>query len=299
MLESKLHQNVSFLTLTYHNDYLPPAHAHHLTGEIFEPNSVTYDHHKKFVDNLRQNFRLATCQTLRYYMCAEYGMINDRPHYHYILFGVPPCPSPNNFYQRKGITCPCAICQLIFKSWKKGSILLAPSTPATMAYVCGYVTKKLNNNTSEWQISRLMGRSPEFSKSSKKPGIGRDYIKLVANTLLNMGIDRWQDIPQTLNHGPKSWPLGAYLRNHLISDMGFTLKPEEKLNELKTQLQDMLADAPSTTVNPLALKRNLAIALKQYNQQKVLNLEAKEKLYSKNPTLIDHDQPLHQRKQKL
>ena len=168
-----------------------------------------------------------------------------------------------------------------------------------MAYVCGYVTKKLNNNTSEWQISRLMGRSPEFSKSSKKPGIGRDYIKLVANTLLNMGIDRWQDIPQTLNHGPKSWPLGAYLRNHLISDMGFTLKPEEKLNELKTQLQDMLADAPSTTVNPLALKRNLAIALKQYNQQKVLNLEAKEKLYSKNPTLIDHDQPLHQRKQKL
>lgn len=226
-------------------------------------------------------------------MVGEYGGQFNRPHYHYILFGVPPCQTKNNFYQRQGRTCPCQICQLIFKSWKKGSILLAEATPASMAYVAGYVTKKLNNNSSEWQISKLMGRRPEFSKASMKPGIGRNYIKLVAKQLKQMGIATWQDIPQTLNHGQKSWPLGGYLRNHLIADLGFKLEPKEKLNELKSQLHDMLSTAPAGTINPQALQQNMAIALKQYNKQKVLNLEAKEKLYTKNIMEIDQDRPLN------
>ena len=137
-----------------------------------------------------------------------------------------------------------------------------------MQYVAGYVTKKLNNNTSEWQISKLTGRCPEFSKSSRRPGLGRDYIKLVSKLLLNHpSIQKWQDVPRSLTHGTKSWPLGAYLRNHLIADLGFKPSPGDQLNELKTQLYDMLKTAPESSNVAATLRRSLPIALKQYRRK--------------------------------
>lgn len=74
MLEASMHDDNSFVTLTYDDAKLPPG---------FDGN-LSVKEHQCFMKRLRKNFS----RPIKFYMAGEYGGLFGRPHYHYLLFGV-------------------------------------------------------------------------------------------------------------------------------------------------------------------------------------------------------------------
>ena len=71
-LEGRLHNDKIFVTLTYSDEHIP------------ENNSLSKKHTQDFFKRLRR----VTAKRLRYYCAGEYGTKTDRPHYHYIIYGI-------------------------------------------------------------------------------------------------------------------------------------------------------------------------------------------------------------------
>jgi len=69
--------------------------------------------------------------------------------------------------------------------------------------------------------SRLENRKPEFARMSLRPGIGLGMMHEVASVLLEHELDeRMIDVPTSLQHGAKKFPLGRYLRRKLRTYIG-------------------------------------------------------------------------------
>lgn len=216
MLEATLQKDNCFATLTYDEEKLPNDLSVH-------PREVSL-----FVKRLRKGG-----SRFRYFAVGEYGDNTFRPHYHFALFGFPACSWG---ITRKKEYC-CDICERIKRAWGNGQILLGLLEPKSMAYVAGYVTKKM---TSEYD-PRLEGRRPEFARMSLRPGIGYNVMHEVASTLLDYDLHKTLiDVPQSLQHGKKKWPLGRYLRRSLRAMIGRekNISPEA-LNEIQTKMQAM------------------------------------------------------------
>ena len=71
MLESLYHDENYFVTLTYDDEHLP------VDGKLHKK------HYQDFLKRLR-----ASSGCFRYFGCGEYGSLNKRPHYHFVLFGI-------------------------------------------------------------------------------------------------------------------------------------------------------------------------------------------------------------------
>ncbi len=93
---------------------------------------------------------------LKYYMVGEYGGQTERPHYHSILFNLPTFYRNNESY--------------IQKIWSHGQIQIDEVTPASIAYVCGYVNKLKHFNN----LGENDDRQKEFTRVSK--GMGLNYL---------------------------------------------------------------------------------------------------------------------------
>ena len=172
--EAQLHQDNSFLTLTYSDENLP------LDG------SLVPEDHRNFIKRLRK--RLSPLQ-LRYFHCGEYGEENLRPHYHCILFGysdpdqIPwsKTPTGDTLYRSP----------LLEKTWELGHVLVGQVTPESAQYVASYTTKKLtvSKQSTEADYRKWSSRylradpytgeikeiAPEYSTSSNRPGIGKPW----------------------------------------------------------------------------------------------------------------------------
>lgn len=124
MLESKLHKDNCFVTLTYDNNHLP--------------DKLCKLDLRKFIKGIRNKG-----YKCRFFGCGEYGSQSGRPHYHVILFGFCPddlkpfsvSPSGEMTYTSK----------LLSSIWDKGHVLVGNVTEGSCAYVAGYVDKKLND----------------------------------------------------------------------------------------------------------------------------------------------------------
>lgn len=195
MLEAGLYADNSFITLTYAED----------------PVSLVPRHHRQFMDGLRK--RLSPLR-VRFYMVGEYGDQNQRPHFHYVLFGYPAC---GRFARpKKSFRC-CAACDLIEDVWGKGHIKNLPLEIGSARYVARYVVKKMTR----YDDPRLGNRHPEFARMSLRPGIGHGVLAAVAATITRYNLLTPQgDVPVTLRHGDQEWPLGRYLRKQLRKTLG-------------------------------------------------------------------------------
>ena len=149
-----------FITLTYNNSSLP------LTKDLI-PTLCKRDW-QLFMKRLRKAF---PDRKLRFYMCGEYGSHTLRPHYHAIIFGLDIFAFPDLKYLKKS-----EIGSLYFSSpklekiWSKGFCLIAECNFRTCAYVSRYTLKKHFGSSK----SELRGALPEFTLSSRRPGIGLD-----------------------------------------------------------------------------------------------------------------------------
>lgn len=142
ILESYMHADNSFLTLTYNDDHLP------------KNGSLDPEHFRLWIMRFRSALvrysdRLEIPRIrVRYFGVGEYGDQSERPHYHAALFGIGP-----------------AFESMVAETWGKGHVMLSEFNDATANYVGGYITKKMTG----FDDARLFGRHPEFRRISTKP----------------------------------------------------------------------------------------------------------------------------------
>lgn len=243
MLESQLHGDNCFLTLTYSDDHLPKMNVSGCGGTgtlaTLEP---------KDLQNWLKRFRKEISPTrIRFYAVGEYGNETWRPHYHVILFGYPTCSRGRTGL---GMGNPdwsrcCVRCKLVGETWGLGKVYLGTLETHSAQYVAGYVTKKMNRRDD----FRLLGREPEFCRMSNRPGIGHDFMHEVASAFLQFNLEQDQsDVPVTLAHGKRQLPLGRYLRMKLRKMVGRDEKtPQQVLDQIKEEMRPLRETQFATT----------------------------------------------------
>lgn len=214
ILEAKEHVDNAFITLTYRDEDLPAD------GNV---DSVVL---QKFLKRLR---RLYEPGKFRFYGVGEYGEETNRPHYHLALFGFPSCANGRTQYNKSEVC--CGSCKMVASAWPFGHIYVGSVTVESAAYVAGYVTKKWI-----WYPDGL--RAP-FSRMSNRPGIGAGSMDDVASALLMEKYLR-DDVPSSLLHNGKSWPLGRYLRRRLRKRVGLDEKaPQSTLDQVAEEVREL------------------------------------------------------------
>lgn len=150
------HTTASWVTLTYSQEFCPPA--------LMRTDLAAY------LKRLRS--RLSE-RRVRFFACGEYGEKNSRPHYHAIIYGV----EPSNSH--------------LWRSWGMGRVQVDEVTVANVAYTAGYTTKKLGDESrSPWvrdgtkpvcdEDGVYLGDRPAWKRRddapflamSKSPGLG-------------------------------------------------------------------------------------------------------------------------------
>ncbi len=152
--EAKVSSSCSFLTFTYDENNVP----------LSEHGLPTLDktHFQKFLKRLRKkSAAYYDAHNIKYYACGEYGTETHRPHYHAIMFNLPP----------ELIQSPAEI----EKTWAQGICDVATGNIKTMHYVTKYIMKgKLKPLTIFDDTTGEVledDRIQEFSLMSKKMGI--------------------------------------------------------------------------------------------------------------------------------
>lgn len=263
-LESLCHDHSSFLTLTYAPEHLPAY-------QTLDPR-----HLQLFLKRLR---KAVLPVRLRYFAVGEYTEQNQLPHFHISVFGLP--PHAFDIYK----THPFDPRVVWLKSWPMGSAFLVPFNETTAQYVAGYVVKKLNKSDDP----RLHpGQIPEFARMSRRPGLGKNAMALIAKGLSESGnIDRIPsgDVPAMLELGKRKIPLGRFLLKALREAVGFT---PEYIDHLKQrgiydqslQLSALLKAALETEKSATTRSVYLESA-----HQKILQTEARARLFKKQEKL--------------
>lgn len=113
--------------------------------------------------------------SVRFYMCGEYGDESMRPHYHACVFGA---RFPDAFFQKKVGSNVYYSSPTLSELWPFGFAVFSDVTPSSAAYVAGYVDKKLVRSVDDF---KSLGLAPEYVRMSN--GLGLDYFDAYADQL--------------------------------------------------------------------------------------------------------------------
>lgn len=287
-LESYSHENSAFITLTYDDDHLQFGHPE--TGEWLPHPTLNPKDLQNFIKRIR---RAVAPQRLRFYAVGEYGDRSWRPHYHLALFGYESCWRGETRKDKHAQSLPCCPpCDLIKEKWTYGGIDNALVEDKSATYIAGYVTKKLTKKDDE----KLYGRYPEFSRMSRRPGIGALNMDHLATALNSEHghhcLTEHGDVPITIKIGTKTLLLGRYLRDQLRNltelneyvnlETGEIIDPKELskneyLQEMHTMFKDYLNDPKTPNEKKISLKH----FIQDRDAQKILNQKTKHNLIKK------------------
>jgi hypothetical protein len=167
--EASLHDQNSFITLTYDEEHIP------------KNGTLVKEHFQTFIKALRD---YNAPKKIRYFHCGEYGEQSFRPHYHAILFNHD-FPDKIKLDYKDNLY----ISEQLSKHWlNKGFVTSGDVTLESAAYVAGYVQKKVNGRQQEQHYRRYgdMDREtgelidpyqllPEYATMSRRPGIASDW----------------------------------------------------------------------------------------------------------------------------
>lgn len=150
----------NFLTLTYDDSHLPPG------GELVKA------HAQGFVRSLRKRRRGAK---FVYVSKGEYGGQFGRPHYHFLVFGLL-LSDLVHWSGSRGTVSALSRSPFLEEVWGKGMCVVAPVTPASAAYVAGYMDKAGDSSAIDAVTGELFARPPPFRTFSTRPAIGAGYL---------------------------------------------------------------------------------------------------------------------------
>lgn len=268
VLESHLHESNAFVTLTYSPEKIPLVET--ATGSLatLRPKDL-----QDWLKRFRKAIRPAK---IRYFAVGEYGDGTARPHYHLALFGYPVCHRGRTDH-RRAVCCP--VCELVRSTWDNGSVDIGDLTRESAQYVAGYVTKKMTASDDP----RLLGRHPEFSRMSLRPGIGADAMYEVASQLLTYNLEKKLiDVPLSLRHGAHQLPLGRYLRRKLRTMVGSDgSTPQAVMDQQFSEVLGLFLAAKKDSKNPLSISKILT----SVDDGKVATLAARNRIYKKRGSI--------------
>lgn len=170
MHEAQMHEDNCFITLTFDEEHL---------WKRENPGSICNKEHQKFLKRYRKY--LGKGRKIKYYMAGEYGDENNRPHYHYCIFGHD--FDDKIFYKETHDQNRLYISPDLNRLWPFGMAILGDVTFESAAYVARYCMKKINGQLADqhyvWTDERtgeIREREPEFNRMSLKPPIGAEWI---------------------------------------------------------------------------------------------------------------------------
>ncbi|QCQ84948.1 replication initiator protein [Blackfly microvirus SF02] len=165
MHEKQMHQDSSFLTLTYSDEFLP------------SDRSLSKRDLQLFMKRLRK----ARGDGIRFFACGEYGEVTNRPHYHVLLFN---CSFPDQSFYKDGKTGgPLYTSKAVDRLWPFGGNVIGSVTFDSCAYVARYILDKRSGpqfaDWYEWvdDCGEVHSLEPEFLVMSRRPGIGLAWFK--------------------------------------------------------------------------------------------------------------------------
>lgn len=179
VLEASLHEENSFLTLTYSDDNLPPH------------GSLRVSDFQSFMKRLRFQY---SDRQIRFFHCGEYGENYGRPHYHALLFGFD-LPDKVFWKEENGnkyyVSATLGTVLVDHKPvhtgtglWHYGNSIIGEVTFESAAYVARYVTKKITGPWKEFVYERvdeetgeIVSLTPEYTTMSRRPGIGAQWFE--------------------------------------------------------------------------------------------------------------------------
>lgn len=172
--EASLHEQNSFITLTYDSEHLP------------ERGTLVKEHFKLFFKRLR---KYVSPRKIRVYYCGEYGDKRGRPHYHAIVFGY---DFPDKVLMadrcRSRSLPPIYHSDILYKIWGKGVVAIGNVTYQSAGYVARYCTKKQTGKKAIEAYTRIDSETgevytiaPEFAHSSNRRGIGAEWFAKYAS----------------------------------------------------------------------------------------------------------------------
>ena len=187
--ETLLHEENSFITLTYSPDKLESPSLQYEDFQLFMKrlrfHFVSKDPDKYQETYLDKHGNEKTRCTIRFYACGEYGTKRRRPHFHACIFGAD-FDDKEVFQIKKGIKLYKS--ETLEKLWKKGFCSIGNITFESAAYVARYATKKVKISKKTPQhlldhyevidpLGEISELRPEFAKQSLKPAIGLGFIE--------------------------------------------------------------------------------------------------------------------------
>lgn len=164
MHEARMHDESSFVTLTYDDDHLPSDF------------SLNHSHFVKFFKRLRERLKP---RKIRFYMGGEYGEENSRPHYHAAIFGY--FPEDIKFWKTGDSGFKIYTSEFLKDVWSMGAVYVGHLTFESASYIARYCLKKergvKNREILDVTTGEIIYRVNEYGRMSLKPGIGSEYLK--------------------------------------------------------------------------------------------------------------------------
>jgi hypothetical protein len=201
MLESFCHLESWFVTLTYAPEFLPVVDG---------VQTLVPKHLQAFLKRVRADVGPG----LRFFAVGEYGSVSKRPHYHAILFGL----------DSKWLELDTKRGELRFSRpgwWPWGFHSIGEFLPQRASYVAHYCTKKM---TKEDAKGLEPGQFPEFSRMSRRPGIGHPFVSKLAE-LYQLPHGRAElaevgDIRKVLRIDRSTFPIDRTMQRYLRDFLG-------------------------------------------------------------------------------
>lgn len=152
-----------FITLTYNEENLP------------HDRSLNKKHIQDFIKRVKRHFGSTKENPIRQTYCGEYGTLNNRPHYHAILYNVSFGDRKPHYKSQKGHQVYTSA--TLSKLWPFGQCEFGYATPASIAYLYKYILKKKTRKEKKQPLvietdGVTYEVQHEFIESSRNPGIG-------------------------------------------------------------------------------------------------------------------------------
>lgn len=160
-----MHQQKMFVTLTYAGECEPS-----LSRSDIKQFLKALRYWNSYLDRSKSKRGKRVWKTLRYFGAGEYGSVNNRPHFHCLVFGA--C-----FPDWKPIGKQLWRSPTLEKLWPHGFSSVGTVTPASAGYVAKYSVKKINGDRASSHYCRVDTRTgeyvyvlPEFGFMSRRLG---------------------------------------------------------------------------------------------------------------------------------
>lgn len=171
--EAQMHEQNCFITLTYHDRYLP------------KNNSLDHRDFQLFMKSLRKKL---SPKKIRYFMCGEYGEELGRAHFHALIFGY---DFPEQYlWKRNKKGQPINRSPQLDFIWGNGIATVQELNYETAAYTASYTLKKITGDkaqkhyeTIDQDTGEVINRTPEYARMStggELKGIGNAWLSRYA-----------------------------------------------------------------------------------------------------------------------